>query len=214
MGTASAIRGHVSTGRRISSAWSATGPLSRWWAALVAAIACGTVVDAAQRPDEIALAVASAAALIIAIALTGAAAIVDLHEHRIPNRLLLWSASAVVAASAWLVATDGFGVHGYRRLAAVAASSLAAGVPMLVVRLQRGLGMGDVKLAFVLGAAGGLVHPALGAVTVFGASLSAGLYGVIRRRTRLALGPWLWAAWVVPLTAVLARIALVQGAWS
>lgn len=208
MGTASAIRGNVSTGRRISSAWSAAGSLSRWWAAVLAAVACGAVVDAGRRVDDAALHPAGAAALITVIVLTGAAAIVDLHEHRIPNRLLAWSASAVVAATVWLAAADGFSGRGRHRLAAVAAGALAAGVPMMVVRLQRGLGMGDVKLAVVLGGAAGLVHPLLAAATVFGAALGAGLYGVLRQRTRLALGPWLWGAWALSLTVALAHVAL------
>jgi hypothetical protein len=72
--------------------------------------------------------------------------------------------------------------------------------------------MGDVKLAFVLGGAAGLVHPLLGVATVFGAALGAGLCGVFRHRTRLALGPWLWGAWVVSLTAALAHAALAGSA--
>jgi hypothetical protein len=67
MGTASAIRGHVSTGRRISSAWSAAGALSRWWAAVLAAIACGVVVDAVRDPGSPALHPAGAAALIAVV---------------------------------------------------------------------------------------------------------------------------------------------------
>ena len=127
MGTASAIRGHVSTGRRISSAWSAAGTLSRWWAAVLAAVACGVVVDAVRRAGNPALHPAGAAALIAVVVLTGAAAIVDLHEHRIPNRLLSWSAGAVVAAAAWFAATDGFGAQSRHHLAAIAAGALAAG---------------------------------------------------------------------------------------
>jgi prepilin signal peptidase PulO-like enzyme (type II secretory pathway) len=118
----------------------------------------------------------------------------------------------VVAAAAWFAATDGFGAQSRHHLAAIAAGALAAGVPMMVVRLQRGLGMGDVKLAFVLGGAAGLVHPLLGVATVFGAALGAGLCGVFRHRTRLALGPWLWGAWVVSLTAALAHAALAGSA--
>jgi leader peptidase (prepilin peptidase)/N-methyltransferase len=179
---------------------------------VLAAAACGVVVDAVRHVDDAALHPVSAAALIAVVVLTGAAAIVDLHEHRIPNRLLSWSAGAVVAAAVWFAATDGFGAQSRHHLAAIAAGALAAGVPMMVVRLQRGLGMGDVKLAFVLGGAAGLVHPLLGVATVFGAALGAGLYGLFRHRTRLALGPWLWGAWVVSLTAALAHVALTGSA--
>jgi leader peptidase (prepilin peptidase)/N-methyltransferase len=175
---------------------------------VLAAVACGAVVDAGRHVDDPALLPVSAAALIAVIVLTGAAAIVDLHEHRIPNRLLSWSAGAVLAAAAWLAATDGFGAQSRHRLTAIAAGALAAGVPMMVVRLQRGLGMGDVKLSVVLGGATGLVHPLLAAATVFGAALGAGLYGVLRQRTRLALGPWLWGAWTLSLTAALTHVAL------
>ena len=94
---------------------------------------------------------------------------------------------------------------------AVAAGLLGAAVPMIVVRLHRGIGMGDVKLAGVLGAAGGLVHPSLGVALVFVAALASGLYGALRGIRRLALGPWLWTAWSAVTTAALVHLVLVSG---
>ena len=81
---------------------------------------------------------------------------------------------------------------------------LGAAVPMLVVRLQRGagvggLGMGDVKLAAVLGAAGGLVDARVGLATVFLAALAASTFAALTHRRRMALGPWLFMAWLVTL---------------
>ena len=38
--------------------------------------------------------------------------------------------------------------------------------------------MGDIKMAAVLGAAGGLIHPVVGLITVFIAALSSGLFAL------------------------------------
>ncbi len=186
MTNASAFRGGVSTGRRVSTAWSAVDALARWWMVLVGALVAGAVIDTVHRRPDDAFDPRSAAAVLVVLSLTGAAAMVDLHEHRIPNRLLGWSAVAVAVA---LIGAD------IDTNLAVGAGLLGAAAPMLAVRLHRGIGMGDVKLAAVLGAAGGLVHPSLGVALVFVAALGSGLYGVVRHRNRLALGPWLWTAW-------------------
>ena len=78
---------------------------------------------------------------------------------------------------------------------------------MLIVRLQRspgmgGLGMGDVKLAAVLGAAGGLVDARVGLATVFLAALAASTFAALTHRRWMALGPWLFVAWLVTLVVV------------
>ena len=202
MTNASAFRGGVSTGRRVSTAWTAVDTLARWWMVLVGALVAGAVIDTVGRHPAVGFDTRSGAALLAVAVLTGAAAMVDLHEHRIPNRLLMWSSFAVV------VALIGAGAHA---VLAAAAGLLGAAVPMLVVRLHRGIGMGDVKLAGVLGAAGGLVHPSLGLALVFVAALTSGLYGTVRRTARLALGPWLWTAWSTVTTIALVHLVLVSG---
>jgi len=131
--------------------------------------------------------------------LLGVAANVDLLEHRIPNRLLSWSAIVVLAVT---------GLSGQQVLDDVALGTALAFIPIAVVLLTRGVGMGDVKMAGVLGAAGGLIHPLVGLATVFLMALSTGIVGLTTRYKRLALGPWLWAAFVVAssVAAVVLRL--------
>ncbi len=202
MTNASAFRGDVSTGRRVTTAWSAVDALARWWMVLVGALVAGAVIDTVEHHPAVGFEMRSAVAVLAVAALTGAAAMVDLHEHRIPNRLLGWSSFIVGVA---LIGSD------IGAVLAVAAGLLGAAVPMIVVRLHRGIGMGDVKLAGVLGAAGGLVHPSLGVALVFVAALASGLYGALRGIRRLALGPWLWTAWSAVTTAALVHLVLVSG---
>lgn len=120
--------------------------------------------------------------------LLGLAAHVDLVEHRIPNHLLSWSAIVV------LVITS---LSGRQVLDDVALGASLAFIPIAVVLLVRGIGMGDLKMAGVLGAAGGLIHPLVGLATVFLMALTTGIVGLTTRSKRLALGPWLWGAFVV-----------------
>lgn len=146
----------------------------------------------------------SAIALGIVSVLAAAAALVDLHEHRIPNRILLVSITLVaVAAVAGGAYTTGDVVIGL----------LIGALPLLVVRYGRGLAMGDVKFAGVLGAAGGLLHPFIGLAAVWFAALSSGLYGISRRRSRLAMGPWLWAGFVVACAAGVLVVQLGGHSW-
>ena len=120
--------------------------------------------------------------------LLGLAAHVDLVEHRIPNGLLSWSAIVVLVITA---------LTGQQVLDDVALGAALAFIPIAVVLLTRGVGMGDVKMAGVLGAAGGLVHPLVGLGTVFLMALTTGIVGLTTRYKRLALGPWMWGAFIV-----------------
>jgi leader peptidase (prepilin peptidase) / N-methyltransferase len=114
--------------------------------------------------------------------------VIDFDSHRLPNRIVLPSAALVLAArlasapehwKAWIGA------------------SLGAFACFLVLALiyPAGLGMGDVKLALLLGAAlGGAVLPALLVGT-----LAAGVAGLVvlarnglgARRRALPFGPFL-----------------------
>jgi leader peptidase (prepilin peptidase)/N-methyltransferase len=121
-------------------------------------------------------------------ALLGVAASVDLDEERIPNRLLVAAAGVVAAVTA---------MSGGAVLADVVLGAALAFVPIAVVLLTRGIGMGDLKMAGVLGAAGGLVHPLVGLATVFLMAVSTAVVGLTTRWKRLALGPWLWGSFLL-----------------
>lgn len=136
---------------------------------------------------------ATVVAIMAAVGLLGAAAVHDLRTHRIPNRLLAWSAGGTVAAAA---------LGGVPTLGVVALGGLLAGGPMLLVLLARGIGMGDVKMAGVIGGTGGLVHPLVGPASVMVMAFAVAVTGAVTGRRRWALGPWLWSAFVCTSAAV------------
>ncbi len=131
--------------------------------------------------DELALGFAFCA-LLVTVTTT------DLDRRTIPNVVLL--AGAVVAVT--LVAATDPSSLGTRAIAAAAAGSC-----LLVVALVHppGMGMGDVKLAAVMGLyLGGAVAPAL--LVGFGAGAFVGLaaiarHGVAARKRTVPFGPFL-----------------------
>lgn len=115
-------------------------------------------------------------------------AAIDIAERRLPNRIVLPSAAAVLAAQALL-----FPDRALEWTLAALGASLVLLVPFLV--RPAALGMGDVKLALLLGAAlGGAVVTALVlafvAAAVYAVTLLARYGGAARHRT-MPLGPFL-----------------------
>jgi leader peptidase (prepilin peptidase)/N-methyltransferase len=113
---------------------------------------------------------------------------IDIAERRLPNRIVLPSAVAVLLAQIAL-APD--------RALEWTLAALGAALVLLVLQLlyPAGLGMGDVKLALLLGAAlGTAVISALLfgflAAAVFALVLIA-RYGLVVRRRTIPLGPFL-----------------------
>lgn len=124
---------------------------------------------------------------------------VDLREHRLPNRMVVPGLAVGLAAA--VVAWSPVGL----------VAALGYGGFLWVLGLAGGVGMGDVKLAALIG----LASPTL-AVAV-AAPLSAFVLGgvaasmVLVRRgrgSRVAFGPWLLAGyWVVVAGALIGRMA-------
>ena len=134
------------------------------------------------------------ATIALAGMLLATAALVDVHEHRLPNRLLAAAALAALASA---------GLE-HRLGVAITGLALAAGL-LLVVRLARGIGMGDVKMAGVVGAgvaSNGLVAAP---VAVAVAALAAATAGALLVRSRLPFGPSLWLGWAVGLVLPIGR---------
>ncbi len=195
MATTTTALSRAFVGDRVIAAWRANASTpARSCAGLLAFTAAASALSVAASR----CAPATAAALGTTLTLGGAAALVDLHEHRLPNRLL-GAALAGIGVAALLATIDGTGSG----LGAAVTGLLLGGVPLLVVRIRRGIGMGDVKLGAVLGAAGGLVHPLVAPATTFIAALAAGCAGALLQRRRLALGPWWWAGWVLATVVAL-----------
>jgi leader peptidase (prepilin peptidase) / N-methyltransferase len=125
------------------------------------------------------------------------AALVDVHERKLPNRLLAASIATTLAGAA---ATLDAAV-----VARCVAGSLVGGGLLLVVRLVRGVGMGDVKMAGAVGASAGSFHVLAAPAAIAVAAFAASAYAVAASRQRLALGPWLWFGWAVSLLAIAVR---------
>ena len=125
--------------------------------------------------------------------------LIDLDHRIIPNRLML--IGAVLAPALVLVTDPGAIVeHG---LAAVAAGGFFL---VAVLAYPRGMGMGDVKLAFVLGLflgrdVGAALFVALIAGTLVGAAVIARKGAAEGRKTAVPFGPFLALGAVVALFA-------------
>jgi leader peptidase (prepilin peptidase)/N-methyltransferase len=113
---------------------------------------------------------------------------IDIAERRLPNRIVLPSAAAVLAAQTTL-----FPDRALEWTLAAVGASLFLLVPLLVH--PAAIGMGDVKLALLLGAAlGSAVITAFVLAFVAAAVYAIVLlarHGLVARRRTLALGPFL-----------------------
>ncbi len=135
--------------------------------------------------------------------LLAAAALIDHAAQRIPNDLLSWGAIALLVAAA---------LGGSATLDHIAVGVALAALPMLIVLLTRGIGIGDVKMAAVVGGAAGIVHPLAAIGAVFAMALASGLYGMATGRHRVALGPWLWGGLLASTTATTVTLHLLGDA--
>jgi len=128
------------------------------------------------------------------------AAVVDVHERRVPNGLLT-AATLTSLLPMCLRADAGMSVR------AMIGGGLA-GVLLMVVRVTRGVGIGDVKMAAVVGLDVGGLGWRLALVAVATAAGAGALYGAARRRQQVAFGPALWFGWMFAL------VGLSTGWWS
>jgi leader peptidase (prepilin peptidase)/N-methyltransferase len=123
-----------------------------------------------------------------------AAAAVDLHEHRIPNRILIIMIAAMAAVMlVEAIATGSWWILGRATLAGAGGFALFYLFAMLT-----GLGYGDVKLVGLLSAAAGYQSVQAIVSTLMLGWLLAGLLGLMllgvrRRDDPLPLGPSLLA---------------------
>ena len=137
-------------------------------------------------------------------AISIALALIDLDVHRLPNVIVLPAYLVGLALLGGAAALTG----SWQPLLVGALGALALGGLYLVLALVRpgGMGMGDVKLAGVIGLfAGWLGIPELLVATI-AAALLGGIVGVGMllagrgRRAAIAFGPWLLAgAWIAIL---------------
>lgn len=178
-------------GERISARY----PLTELALGLLYAL---TVLVLWGDPAEIALGLVFVSVLVVVT-------VTDLERRIIPNAVLLWGAAAGLAI---LAATDA------SKLPEHVGAGLAAGGLLLLAALAypRGMGMGDVKLAAVMGLfLGRAVGPALLVALLAGSLVGIGLmlrHGAGARKTAIPFGPFLSLGGLVGL---LAGDALVEG---
>lgn len=164
---------------RVREAWGAVGRFARGIAACAAVI---SVVIAVGSTTSVGAQLGVAATGVVFVA----ASVVDVHEHKLPNRLLVIAAVVTVAAAL-----------SSNALAEAAIGAAYAGGAMLLVRLSRGVGMGDVKMAAVIGASSGSLAPVAAPCALAITAVVAATYGAVTRRPSLALGPALWLGWAI-----------------
>lgn len=177
--------GPIATAERLGTAWDHASSVVRR-AAVLAAMTSVMVGAAAPLPSVVQVSTAVVGVLLVL------AALVDVHERRLPNRLLASAAIALLAATPFA---------GSASAGAMLVGATLGGGLLLAVHLLRGIGMGDVKEAAVVGASVGVVTPAAAALAIAVAAATAGAVGVIARRRTLPLGPALWLGWAVALLA-------------
>jgi len=178
---------------------------------LAGAIAFGLVawrftpaVFAATGAPEVVAAVLQLVAFLYLVAISIALALIDLDTHRLPN---------VIVLPAYLVGLGLLGVSAlltgsWGALALAGIGAVATGALYLALALARpgAMGMGDVKLAGVVGLFLGwlgLPELVLGTVAAFilGGIVGVGMLLAGRgRKSAIAFGPWILAgAWVAIL---------------
>jgi leader peptidase (prepilin peptidase)/N-methyltransferase len=135
---------------------------------------------------------------LVFVAMLAAITLTDLERRVIPNVILL---AGAVAAVALVAATDPASLP-ERGIAAVAAGG---GLLLFALAYPRGMGMGDVKLAAVMGLyLGAAVAPAILIAVLVGTCVGLGVMlrpGSDGRKTAVPFGPFLALGGVVALLA-------------
>ncbi len=168
---------------------------------VVAWFAADAILRAETLPAMIAAILVLLAYLYLA-AISIALALIDLDVKRLPNAIVL--PAYIVAVVLFGIASILLGDYSMLVRAAISMVILAAAYFAMALAYPKGMGLGDVKLAGVLGFYLGWVSWGALAVGAFAAFILGGLYGVVlivaRRATRksgIPFGPWmLVGAWI------------------
>ena len=160
---------------------------------LATSLAGGAFVAVGPRP--------ALAALLWLAAVTPRLTAIDIAEHRLPDRLVLPGYPVVLAVVVAGAAT------GATALPTAAALAAGYGLLLLLLHAVGGMGLGDVKLAPVLGLAAAAVSPAAGVAAPLLAFLAGGVVAVVAlvrsgRGASIPFGPaMLLGAWGAVLLA-------------
>ena len=180
------------TAARFERAWTQVSPLVR------ISTAAAVVLSAAVAATPFASGVDgwwSLCGVVLALA-----AVIDVHERRLPNGLLTVALLASLVPTC-LRADDAMALR-------AVCGGLLAGCLLMVARTGHGVGMGDVKMAAVIGVSLGCFGMAAPLLAIAVAATVGALYGFVRGRAQVAFGPALWFGWMSVL------IGLSTGWWS
>ena len=134
----------------------------------------------------------------LAITVLTAAALTDIEEHRLPDRIVLVAATLLAAG----LAVDAVRGSAIRADHIVIGTIALGGPPLLVHIVSPGsMGFGDVKTAAVLGAAVGAVHWQLALSALALAAGGTATVGIVTQRRMIAFGPGLVGAGALALIA-------------
>src|SRR5262245_20149722 len=123
-----------------------------------------------------------------------AISVIDLRHYRIPNRLVY---PAVLLSAAFVVVGDLAGAPLSAAWAGIGLIAYGAGLLVLPLVAPRGMGMGDVKLAGLIGLVLGAVDLSLVAVAAAAGILLGGVGAIVAllagagRKTRIPYGPFM-----------------------
>lgn len=167
---------------------------------LLVGVVLGPQLWSAGSPADAIASVAQLAAFIYLAAISLALAVIDVQTMRLPNAIVL---PAYPVTAVLLTAAAVLGGAGDQLLGAVAGLAIMGGLYLVIAFVKPGaMGMGDVKLAGVLGFCLGWLGWSQLAVGILGGFLIGGVVGLVllatRGRTaRIPFGPWLLAgAWL------------------
>ncbi|WP_139195149.1 A24 family peptidase [Curtobacterium sp. MCBA15_001] len=184
-------------GSRISARY----PLVEAATAVLFAVAAGLVIGRSAGTSSVTASITLVAMLYL-LAVTVALALIDIDTHRLPDRIVLPAYLVLGALLTGASAASGDWGALVRGIAGMAI--LAVGYLTLALAVPGGMGMGDVKLAGVLG----LVLAYLGwgplAVGAFGGFALGATFSIVLLVTRrvkrgggIPFGPWMLAgAWL------------------
>jgi len=129
-------------------------------------------------------------------AITVALALIDLDVHKLPNAIVL--PSYIVAAALFAGASIALGDYEALIRAGIAGAALLVAYFLMAFIYPAGMGLGDVKLAGVLGIYLGWLGWGTVVVGAFSAFLFAGVFAVVllvsrkaNRKSGIPFGPWM-----------------------
>lgn len=173
---------------------------------LLAAVLTGPeILDASTAPEVISAVLVTVAFLWFA-SVSVALALIDIDVHRLPDRIVLPSYIVGVVLLGLASVLSGDGDRALR--AVIAMVALAVAYFLMALIYPGGMGLGDVKLAGLIGLYLGFTGWGALAVGALSAFLLAGIFagvliatGRATRKSGIPFGPWMLAGAWVGLTA-------------